>query len=222
MKKLQKNILLCFVLYSFLINAQSDKAALIWFDDVLGAKNSPLKSGANYDKLYRTGKGNHNFYLEDKFYLTNIQYNGQLYYDVLAKYDINSDNLVVKTNSGSIMIPRKNVSFFSIANKYNFYKIDNSFYAEVFKSKSITLLRRHIKEKIKTYKRDFVEYKFKPKIEYKVLFNDVLMDIDKKKKWILLFPEKEEEIDKFFSSYKKMFKTSKEEFFVNLIKYINN
>lgn len=224
-------------------SSSNSKEYYTWFDSVIGEGNTSLYNGVIYIEKYRTEKGNHKFFLSNEYQVGDLIYDNQHYYNVLMKYDTYEDELIVKLPNQSshlfIKLVKEKINEFSIKkltanlSTQNHRFIINSsfknnkegfllsFYKVINKTASITLLKKHHKNR-REYMGSYGSLsKFSEKNYFAILYENVYYRIDSKKDLTRLFPDYKKNISAFYKKERKLYRADKETFFTNLVKDIN-
>ncbi|MNQ22195.1 hypothetical protein D3C85_353320 [compost metagenome] len=233
----QKTIfLVLFGLFLNIYHAQSqtndDIIVYNWFDKNLGLESLDFKNGLahlNFDKT----PTNQNRYLTDEFKKGSINYDEQIYFDLFLKYDIYSDELVLRpydeANTTKINLVKDKIKSFTIGNeKFTNLKELNTaifkggYYEEVLIKNNIKLYIKYYKEKKKSAKDEINLIDYVPKYEFILLKENKYNLISEKKEIITLFPDSKRKINDFYLMNRDLRKGNPSLFMKNLIKYINN
>jgi hypothetical protein len=233
----QKTIFL--VLFGLFLNIHSSQSqtnddiiVYNWFDKNLGLESLDFKNGLAHLNFDKTAT-NQNRYLTDEFKKGSINYNDQLYFDLFLKYDIYTDELVLRpydeANTTKINLIKDNIKSFIIGNEKftNLKELNTSifkggYYEEILIKKNITLYIKYYKEKKKSTKDEINLIDYVPKYEF-VLFKENRYNlISEKKEIITLFPDSKRKINDFYLMNRDLRKENPPLFMKNLIKYINN
>ncbi|QOG02756.1 hypothetical protein [Flavobacterium sp. MDT1-60] len=219
-------------IYSTQSQTNDDIIVYNWFDKNLGLESLDFKNGLAHLNFDKTAT-NQNRYLTDEFRKGSISYNEQIYFDLFLKYDIHSDELVLRpydeANTTKINLIKDNIKSFSIGNeKFTNLKelnptvLKGGYYEEVLIGKNITLYIKYYKEKKKSSKDEINLIDYVPKYEF-VLFKENRYNlISEKKEIITLFPDSKRKINDFYLMNRDLRKENPPLFMKNLIKYINN
>lgn len=203
-----------------------------WFDKNLGLESLDFKNGLAHLNFDKTAT-NQNRYLTDEFKKGSINYNEQIYFDLFLKYDIYSDELVLRpydeANTTKINLIKDNIKSFIIGNEKftNLKELNTSifkggYYEEVLIKNNITLYIKYYKEKKKSTKDEINLIDYVPKYEF-ILFKENKYNlISEKKEIITLFPDDKRKINDFYLMNRDLRKENPYLFMKNLIKYINN
>ena len=233
----QKAIFL--VLFGLFLNIHSsqsqtndDITVYNWFDKNLGLESLDFKNGLahlNFDKT----PPNQNRYLTNEFKKGSINYNEQYYFDLFLKYDIHSDELVLRpydeANTTKINLIKENINSFTIGTdkfinlkELNTSTFKGGYYEEVLIGNNITLYIKYYKEKKKSAKDEINLIDYVPKYEFVLLKENKYSVINEKKEIIALFPDSKRKINDFYIMNRDLKKDNFPLFMKNLIKYINN
>ncbi len=230
------SLFFCLFLSNYSVIGQSnqvEKNYYKWFDQAVGLENTSIFNGTRYVKKYRTEEGIHKFFKGDTFVLGTVNFDGETFYDIPLKYDIHEDELIASLSStygeSILQLNKVFITAFSIYNQ-KFKFIDtvnnkvhlNGFYEVAFIDKKITLYIQYHKA-IKEYiKRKTLFHKFLPQQNYYFFYNEQYYQINKKTDVIKVFPSLKKEINHFFKTNQKLYKTNKNNFMKDLTKDISN
>lgn len=207
----------------------------IWFDSLIGIENTEINNGTVYIEELKTeeNKNTHKFFSTNKYQLGNICYDNQNYFNVLMKYDLYEDQIIVKikkkSNYSTIKLVQEKVQNFSINSNYfvnhKFFKNTTStssfsFYQILFESKELSLFKVNKKESSELIKEMKLYYEFNNKNFYYILYNDNMYLIKSKKDIKRIFPIYKKDIYSFYKKNKKLFKKDKNTFFIQLTEQI--
>lgn len=230
-------VFLCLFFYSvsfYSQNQNSKSTHYKWFDAIIGISNTGLINGTEFKEKYRTIEGNNQYFLMYDFLPGQLVYGGQPYFDIAMKYDVNSDNLIIKltnTTSGqfAIQLIKDNVEKFEI-DKHVFINSDfldlsvsdkNGFFEVLFLSKNISAYKKHIKNKEERKNDRFAYTKFVYRNKFLVNYNNKLHTINSKKNLTQLFPEQKKNINTFYSKNRPLMKSDYDKFLIKLMGYLN-
>ncbi len=227
------------VLFGLFLNIHSsqsqtndDITVYNWFDKNLGIESLDIKNGPAHLNFDKTAP-NQNRYLADDFKKGSITYNGQHYFDLFLKYDIYSDELVLRpydeANTTKINLVKDKTKSFTIGNEKftNLKELNTSifkggYYEEVVIKNNITLYIKYYKEKKKSAKDEINLIDYVSKYEYVLLKENKYNLINEKKEIHILFPNSKRKINDFYLMNRDLKKDNQSLFMKNLIKYINN
>ncbi|KAF2515961.1 hypothetical protein [Flavobacterium foetidum] len=238
MKNLQKKsiflLTIGLLLNNHCIQSQNSKEIEIykWLDKNLGIESLDIKNGAAHLNFDKTINNQNRYYQTDNFRKGNVNYNNQNYFDLLLKYDIYKDDLVLnpydEANNTKINLIKENVISFTINNE-KFVNLKNlpasfkgGFYEEIDINNDITLYIKHLKEKKKLNKVESDEIEYIPANEFILLKEKKLNLINDKKAIIALFPDSKRKINDYYFMNGSLRKENQALFIKNLILYINN
>lgn len=236
MKLLYLIILISFYNHSFSQNVFNKKDHYIWFDDIIGSNNTNLQNGIKFIEEFKTIKGNNQYFISKEFKSGNLTYNGQLYYDVLIKYDVFSDNLIIRlvdnNNYFAIQLIKELIADFEINNHVflnsntlkisDNFSVDKGFYEVLFKDAHITLLKKH-KKRGQDLKNDKFAYTaFKSTPLFFIYYNEELCKIISKKDMLKLFPSKKKFINNYYNKNRVLMKYDYDLFLTRLVSYLSN
>jgi hypothetical protein len=238
LKNLQQKTIL-FVLFGLFLNIYSiqsqtanDITLYNWFDKNLSVESLEFKNGLAHLNFDKTADNQHR-YLTDDFKKGSINYDSQFYFDLFLKYDIYSDELVLRpydeSNTTKINLIKENVKDFTIGDdKFSNLKELNSlvfkggYYEEIAIKNDITLYIKYYKEKKKSSKDEINLIDYVPKYEFVLLKENKYYLINEKKEIVTLFPNNKRKINDFYLMNRDLRKENPSLFIKNLIKYINN
>jgi len=238
LKNLQKKSLFILIIGLLLnnhcIQSQNSKEKEIykWLDKNLGIESLDIKNGPahfNYDK---TVNNQNRYYQADNFTKGNVCYNNQNYFDLLLKYDIYRDELIlnpyVEDNNTRINLVKEHVNSFTI-NDEKFVNLKNlpsvfkgGFYQETIINSTTTLYIKYLKEKNKLNNVEINQIEYIPANEFILLKENKLNLIKDKKAIISLFPDRKRKINDYYFMNSKVRKENLPLFMKNLMIYINN
>ena len=223
MKKKLYYLVTLFLLSNTLSFSQQEKEALIWFDEIIQPHNLEINSGTEYFEKYRTSDSNHHFLLDNRFNNASILYKDQWYHNILSKYDLLEDNLIILINSTkqetSIKPDYNHITAFRIKNRY-FTKLKHKnpkgYYEKIATNNGYTLYKKNSVKKIKRIKKSYTSFLFKKNEDFFLSKNDILSTINKKSDWIKAFPNQKKTISLYYSQHKN--NSSQDKFYINLLK----
>ncbi|MBF4506674.1 hypothetical protein IRZ83_08335 [Flavobacterium sp. JLP] len=239
MKNSQKKIIFLTIFGLLLsihsIHSQSVKEIEIykWFDKTLGIESLDIKNGLAHLNFDKTVENQNRYYGSGDFKKGNVNYNGQDYFDLFFKYDIYSDELILRPydelNTTKINLIKENISYFTLGNEkfVNLKELKNSsfqagFYEEVIIANDLKLYIKYHKEKKKNIKDEINLIEYIPRYEF-LLFKEKKFNlINEKKEIIALYPASKSKINDFYLMNRNLRKENASLFMKNLIKYINN
>ncbi|NMH87076.1 hypothetical protein [Flavivirga algicola] len=207
------------------------------FDSYFNYKNYEVFNGLEYvdefPELIRTKETNNKFYDSYDFIKGLIVYNGEPYYNLEIKYDLFNDHVLLKYLNKKInylKLNSKMVSQFRLKeDKFvrlknnlalnNFYR--NGFFKEGYKGERFSLYVKYKKNKQEDLNQGRVVYIFEEYKFFFVCYMGALHRINSKKDMLKAFPFREKEIRTFYKNNSSLLKSSKEHFFIRLVKYLD-
>lgn len=207
-----------------------------WFDSVIGEGNTSLYNGTRYIEEYRTENENHKFYLSNHYLVGSLTYENQTFYNVQMRYDLYKDNIIVKLPNQSsflfIKLLKEKVNSFSLlGSKFiNLAKfrndkgesLTNSFYKILHEDTGVSLYKKHYKTR-NEYIKDYKLYsKFSDKEYYIINHKGKNISIGKKKDLTRTFPNLKKFISSYYKEHRSLYKSDRDNFYINLIKKINS
>ena len=214
-----KGILLIFILSVSQItttNAQTsslEKELLVWFDTEKSITTSNLVNGVEVIETLLAYKNSHKYYKAPYFVIGNINYLNQDYYNVLIKYDIFEDKVIIKFSEGKrasiIQLLSNEVKSFNLQgthfdrlkfkNNYGFFELLGGYSKfKLYKKHS-----KYTKAKANTGK-STVRHEFvKSKDVYVIEFGTNYSIIKTKKDLYNLFPSIKSELKSLFNKDRK-------------------
>lgn len=236
MRKFNKKILLVALGLFFTLHntySQKNKEVLTynWFDKSIGIESLDIKNGLLHFNFDKTANNNNRYYISNDFKSGSINYNNQDYYDLFLKYDIYSDELVLKpynkSNTTQINLIKENINFFKIGeqkfvNLKEIKPFKAGYYEETSLGKNIFLYIKYYKEKNKVLKDNFSSIEYSQKNEFLLLKENEFYWVNDRNQIIKLYPDSKKKINNFYFSNNDLRKNNNVLFMKNLMKYINN
>ncbi len=203
-----------------------------WFDSAIGKESLEYSAGTAHLNFDSTIDNQHRYYKLDQFKNGNITYNNQSYYNLDLKYDIFTDELIirpypensriqinlVKEKMNSFMI--ENEKFVNLKDLNTTYK--SGYYEENIIGDNCILYIKYIKAKKSIIEGTSSLISYTPYCEFLLLKENKFILINSKSEIIKLYPKQKRRIDDFYSINKGLKKESPGLFMKNLMKYINN
>lgn len=226
---MKRNILLILV---FFINipmffAQNEDSQLYnTFDNKVGNENVNLNYGVVFEEKYRKKKGNHNYFISERYQKGQLKFRNQVFYDKYIKYELSEDLLILKVNTKSIeesiILDKSLVSEFQIAGKKFINYNDYGFLEQVYFSNTFSLLKKYHKKRKENKDGAYVYYTFKKEIKHLVDFDDKIFTVKSKKSFEREFPNQKKTISQFYKKNKFLHKNNYNKFIVELMKLITS
>ena len=205
-----------------------------WFDRIVGEGNNSLYNGNTHLEQYRTEDGNHKFFLMNEYVQADILYDNQAYYGVDMKYDLYEDHVIARLPNQSSylfvrLIPDKIHSFLINGRRFINYRFltdtdtqsSSKFYELLFKSSNITLLKKEYKVRSEYINDKQLYSKFSSRNYYAIVYDNSYKIVKSRKDFTRLFPSYKKQISAFFRTNRKLYKSSKDIFYKNLVEDIN-
>ncbi len=206
-----------------------------WFDTQTGIENTGLFNGVRYKELYRIKNGKHKFYERSDFFVSQLVYDGQPYYDVNLKYDLYEDQMIaeIQAESGSSILKliKDLVESFRIEEKtfvhlkgtevYKSKEQIDGFYEILKEGQSLFLYKKHSKIINKVLDNSAILYEFKSDNKYYVFHNDLFYPVSNKNDLIKIFPERKKQINEFYSGNKYLMKSNYDLFMIQIAERID-
>ena len=205
------------------------------FDSFTTYYNIEVFNGKEHIDIYSEfKKGNHKFYHSDDFLLGSVFYNDQPYYDLNMKYDLLNDFLLLGYKNQKISYLRLNEDFvheFSLdGDKFvrllenpqldGFYR--NGFFKEVYKGNNYMFYIKYLKSKTSRSRDKKIYYVFDDQSIYILFYKNYYFRINKIKDVIKILPQNKDQIQKFYTNYRKLYKKDREQFLEKLFKNLEN
>ncbi|WP_298120592.1 hypothetical protein [Flavobacterium sp.] len=233
-----KNTFLLSIYFCLLTNSYSQKnneqSIADLFDKKVEEETLAIFNGRHNNHNYLTLSDTIHPFLDKNFVSGSISYDNQNYDNILIKYDIVNDNVLVK--------PKKQSDFYSLvldSNKIDGFiinkkKYTNSanqidlqtkqlkgFYEEIIYSNKITLLIKHQKTKIEIIDGNKIYSDFNNQKLFYLKISDKIYNANSKKELISIFPNYKKQINTYYNQNKIQEKFDNYLFKVGLIKFIN-
>jgi hypothetical protein len=229
-------ILLLFIAFNgFEIYSQNNSEIALYnrFDSIVGKENLGLNNGPLTLYPYKTKGENNMFFMNNKFVIGNLIYDGQPYFNANLKYDIYKDQLILNPagqpeHIGISLIQDKTDSF-SIYNK-NFVKIANNqtllpefisgYYELIRIGKNFNLYIKHHKDILKEINEEGVYYSFHEKYQYYIEYKNKFYEINNKSSVVKIFPESKKNINAFYQKNRSLNTNDYNQFINSLMIFI--
>lgn len=237
MKKIQKKSYFI-ILFGLFLNISSiysqnnsEISTYNWLDKKVGIESLDFKNGPAHFNFDKTVDNQNRYYISD-FKNGSIEYNGQNYFDLYLKYDINADELILRpyseSNHTQINLIKENVTSFKLGSQ-KFVNLKNmpsnfkgGYYDETLNGDKSVLYIKYFKEKNNVQKDNLFLIEYRSKYEFILLKDKTFTLINDKKEIIKLYPEKKRKINDFYFMNRTLKKDDPGLFMKNLMKYINN
>lgn len=202
------------------------------YDTMVGMDNTGLFNGTEFTDLFLNTDGTYRYYNGYDYTRGSVTYNGQYYADVLLKYDLLEDNLLTRSDDNlsvfNVKLIPGFVGTFSIHGR-NFVRLPdtaikpggNGFYEAAYLGRDVALYIKHTKKMKDKALRSGVQYRFLDANYYMLKYKGAYSVVSSQKDFRKLFPEKSEEIRKFYKSFKNLNRSNPDAFMVQLTKYLD-
>jgi hypothetical protein len=216
--------------------SKSEEASLYnWFDDIVGKENPEINNGTLYVNIYGPTNNNHNFYNTNEYIKGDLSYGGQDFYTINLKYDIVTDELILKRvgdyNYLDINLIKKKIESFTINNR-TFLNLDNilktaenklgGFYEQNLIGNDFTFYIKHHKKFQKNLTTGSIVYEFSEDNSYYIEQKNIFYNIASKNDLITIFPKHKAYINNYYNQNNSLKKSNGDLFYENLIKNLNN
>ncbi len=227
-------VFLILLISAYLSNAQNNSKDRVFetYDALVGSDNTGLYNGTEFTDLFLNTDGSYRYFNGFDYSKGSVTYNGQYYVNVSLKYDLLEDDLLARSDD--------NLSIFNIrlipefVDSFTIYKrvftrltdtgitlAANGFFEVVYFGKDLNLYVKHIKKKKERAISGGVQYKFIEDNFYVLKSVGRYTVISSEKDIKKAFPQAEDQIHQFYKSYKTLYKSNRELFMTNLVKYLD-
>ncbi|WP_313113667.1 hypothetical protein [Aequorivita sediminis] len=201
------------------------------YDNIVGVENTGLFNGTEFTDLFLNTDGTYRYFKGYDYVRGTINYNGEFYSNVLLKYDLFEDNLIThsegKLSVFNVKLIPNFITSFSIYDR-NFVKIaalnlplaGNGFFEEAYLGNQFKLYIKHSKRKKDKPLKSGVQYQFSINNYYLLRVDGNYAVINSIKDLRRALPEREDDIRKFYKSYKKLYKANPDSFMIKLITHL--
>ncbi len=164
---------------------------------------------------------NHPYWMSDEFVPGDIVFNGRLYRSVPLRFDAFLQQLVVNTpvKRSNIMVPMERVEKF-VVDGIEYSRRNDEFVAILYSSPRMELVEQlHITMKEGLIDNARVQYEFKRNVKYYLLRGGQMLEVDKLKSVMKLFPGLKKELKSFAKMHYLDFKVHRQSSLISTIKY---
>lgn len=211
--------------------ALSDPVSFL--DAHLGKENLPVFNGIRFYDLFKSDMDNFRYFKSYKPFKTSITYNGQSYDNILARYDLRNDHLIIysegKLSFFQVQLANEKINAFQM-DGLSFQRLDlgsthnvdkNAFYEVAYSGMDLNLYIALSKvEKLKT-RAGNPFYTFKMENEYYLKKGADYFKIGNMKEVVRIFPEDKKDIKEFYKGYRKLNKNDPKQFMRKLTSYLD-
>lgn len=172
----------------------------LWFDTKIGMINTGLYKSREFVEEYLVINDKHRFFDSPNYLSGTIWYNGRPFHQVLLKYDLYEEQVIVSprniSNVSPILLEQHKIDSFSVQNR-KFIKIEvleersnvGSGFFELLKgSPHYTLFKKHRKTDVRKMDRNRPYYEFKDKSQYVIKYGDAYHLVKSRKDVLDVFP----------------------------------
>lgn len=192
---------------------KSRNSAYELFDETTGIENSALHYGVVYQEEHRSTKEFSKFFVKPEFTKGSLTFNGQAFSDLDLKYDVHSDEVLMKTQKKlggrAIKLQKKRVAEFNL-HGHRFINIDTvirgikaplGYYEVVIESEHLSFLKKHQKLLSQRLGETLVydEFETRPSL-YLLDYGTTRYEVDQFKDVLKIFPEHEASLKIFFKN----------------------
>lgn len=205
------------------------------FDSLTVSENKDVFNGHEFVDAYRGIKPEeHRYFGNNNFYEGYVFYNGQPYFNISIKYDVLEDMLIlelpnkgfkyISLNSNLVRVFKLGNNTFVKLNESDALSADykNGFFKSSYTNSKYSLFTKLKKTKHKKIANKRVYYTFKLEENYFLAYKDKYFKIQSIKDLQEALPEEEKDIRLFFDSNKRLFKSNKQEFLIEILENLNN
>lgn len=202
-------ILSIFLFKCFFSFAQSNDV-FIWFDNQVGIENTALYNGVEFKNIYNLLNNKHRFFETSDFVIGDVSYDNQTYFNVLLRYDLFGDQLIVQLktshSTNEILLLNEKISEFRIDN--SFFEALNErteenipltgFYQILTQNENFKLYKKNRKRRSSTHRNNTVYYEFnESNPEYILQTRDGFFRIARMRNLTSKFPQYRKELNNF-------------------------
>lgn len=221
-------------------NNQTNPDTYNWFDEIVGTTNSGIFEGTQYFERYKRIKERHQFFKTYTFSTGSVVYNDQSYFDILVKYDVFDEKLLVQDlntlNAPVVELDKNKISEFEIGNHKFIHlnrdqksKNEVSGYFEILlKKETFGLYKKHLKEiirksdeKVDYLDKQVASYQFKDKQMHFVHYNETYYKVKKANDLNAIFLNLKTEIKSFSKKYKTLRKSDPDGYIMSILEDLN-
>ncbi len=223
---------LCMI-HTIILHSQNDNTnPFALFDLVIGKTNSGIYNGTQYFEKFQVKNDKHKFFRHKFFIWGSVTYNNQPYFETALKYDVYSDELLIK-NSEILDAPitqldKKKVSEFELNGHlfknltFSIKQEDNisGFFEILIENDAISIFKKHQKQ-ISRIVEEEVYYEFKDQHRYYISYKNRYYLLNKVSLLTTIFPEHKAHLKNSFKRYENLRKTDTDEHLESIIGDLN-
>lgn len=203
------------------------------FDEIVGQENLNINNGIfNLQDYPYVVPNQTKYFLKKGYSKGNVTYNGQPYYDVKLKYDLNQDILVYKpqnsgSNIGCNLIPQKVDSFSLYGKKFVYLNLPRNapnpgYYQKVEMEKEFIFYIKFHKTRSDKIIGDKLYYFYQPDNEFWLHYQNAYSEISSINDVLEVFPDFSKKIKDFYDTKELLRTTDPPLFYQKLMVYIND
>ena len=232
MKYICNSLLLFLFAASFSYAQNSNQTQTASAEDIRSYLSQVTHYGIIYngkaEERYRLSFTNHPYFYTDKFSVGTLCYNDIVYLDVMLRYDIHRESIVVRHSEilNGVELNKEAVNW-AVFNGYKIIASKEVDWENIPDNRFLILLYEDIYPIIKTSKASLrsrinnseMEYYFELKDQYYICVNKICYPLKNRKSILDLFPDKRKELKQYAKQIDLDFKRDPELAYVELIKY---
>lgn len=215
--------------YLSLVNlAYSQDQTIAYNDSLVKFENSLVNNALYYENKYWNTTNIDTQYFINDYTNSTLSYQGNVYKNIQLKFDILQNKILFKPKFEiytELSLLNDNIDYFIINNKkfIRFYLNDsNLYFEENYINDKINLYIYHIKILKENLTNEQLKYTFYNKYDYFISINNNLIKIINKKTFFEIFPDKKNEINKFFKENTTLKNHNLQLFYNKLLIFISN
>ncbi len=235
-KSFLSHLLICYsisIFYTPVVNGQNDQdAPYRLFDEIVGKTNAGIFNGVQHYEKYKVKSDKHQ-YFEHKFFIYgSLIYNGQPYFDMALKYDVQADELLIKNeeviDAPVTLLNKQYVSQFTL-NDHVFKnisfnvkqdKVITGFFEVLYENELITILKKYQKKTSRVVE-DEVSFEFKDQFLYYIRYKNTYHLLKKTASLVSIFPAYKPQLKDSFKRYSQLKKTNPDSYLISVITALN-
>ncbi|MCF8274783.1 MAG: hypothetical protein K9I95_13240 [Flavobacteriaceae bacterium] len=215
-------------------NTLDESLLYTWFDNKIGEINSGIYNGLEYVEHYRMLNEKHKFFLNPNFSNGMVIYKGEPYYNLLLKYDLFEDQLLLryldKANTPIILLDKDYITHFSIEN-HQFEKLQfetkkgkefDGFFELLLLEKSIKLYKKNHKKILTKSNERIKYYEFKEQNSYVVFYKNKYFQINSLNNLSSIFSEHKVILKQIEDKYKSIKKSNSDAYLKSVLQDLSN
>ncbi len=230
-----RHVICFFCIFNIYGQDKTNSALNNWYDNATEKENLDINNGKIQNILYRSLPTKHPYLLDEKFVKGNIVTTENTFYDLDLRYDINTDELIMKPfgeqQNRSVILSPENIKSFEINNKKfinlnkskaNNPEIVSGYYEVSLTNNSISFYIKYHKDRKELLLNESVKSDFYEVDEFIVFVNNTYNIVKSRRDLTKLFPDYESNINNFYNLNTSEQKDDKTLFMGSVMKYISN